>query len=191
MKNVPDKKHFPYIKTLFVFIFIILFVICAVLYLYPVKYSEIISKYAEKYNLPDELIYAIINTESGFDEKEISPKGARGLMQIMKDTADWISTKEEIENYDYERIFDPELNIHIGCLYIAWLKKNYGNNDTLILAAYNAGSGNIAKWLSNEKYSEDGKTLSEIPFKETKDYVRKVNYARTFYKYILKLPFIN
>jgi len=190
MKYVPEKRHFPYIKTLIIFMLMTLFVISSVLYLYPVKYSELISKYAKKYNLPDELIYAIINTESGFDNNEVSPKGAKGLMQIMEDTADWANTKEEIENYDYGRIFDPELNIHIGCWYIAWLKKTYKNDDTLVLAAYNAGSGNISKWLSDERYSKDGKTLSEIPFKETRDYVKKVNSARTFYKYILKLPFI-
>ena len=83
MKNVPEKRYFPYVKTIIIFIFIILFVMCSVLYLYPVKYSEIISKYSKKYNLPEELIYAVINTESGFDKNEVSPKGARGLMQIM------------------------------------------------------------------------------------------------------------
>ncbi|MCI8804666.1 MAG: lytic transglycosylase domain-containing protein [Clostridiales bacterium] len=190
MKNVPEKRHFPYVKTIIIFIFIILFVICSVLYLYPVKYSEIISKYSKKYNLPEELIYAVINTESGFDKNEVSPKGAKGLMQIMENTADWVNSKETIENYDYNKIFDPELNIHIGCWYLSWLKETYKDH-TLILAAYNAGSGNISKWLSDEKYSKDGKTLSEIPFKETRDYVKKVNSSMTFYKYILKFPFIN
>ncbi len=190
MKNVPEKRYFPYVKTIIIFIFIILFVMCSVLYLYPVKYSEIISKYSKKYNLPEELIYAVINTESGFDKNEVSPKGARGLMQIMESTADWANSKEKIEDYDYNKIFDPDLNIHIGCWYLSWLKETYKDN-TLVLAAYNAGSGNISKWLSDERYSKDGKTLSEIPFKETRDYVKKVNSAMTFYKYILKLPFIN
>ena len=112
-------------------------------------------------------------------------------MQIMKTTADWVNSKEPIENYNYENIYDPELNIHIGCRYLSWLNEKYENNRTLVLAAYNAGTGNLAKWLSDEKYSSDGNTLTKIPFKETEDYVKKVNAAEKFYKYILKLPFIN
>lgn len=191
MKNISKNRRFAFIKMLFAFIIIFSLSLGAVLWLYPVKYSEIINKYAEKYNLPAELIYAVINTESGFNENEVSPKGAKGLMQIMENTAEWVNSKEKIENYDYDKIFDPDINIHIGCWYIAWLKKLYSGDDMLVLAAYNAGSGNISKWLSDEAYSKDGKTLSAIPFKETSNYIKKVNCAKAFYKYILKLPFIN
>lgn len=190
MKNAQEKRHFPYVKAFIAFIIIILLVMGFVLYFYPVKYINLINKYSEKYNLSPALVCAVINTESGFDKNETSKKGAKGLMQLMQSTADWINSKEPIENYDYEKIYDPELNIHIGCRYISWLKEKYDNNRTLMLAAYNAGTGNIAKWLSDEEYSKDGKTLSRIPFKETEDYVKKVNAAEKFYKYILKLPFI-
>lgn len=159
------------------------------IYIYPVRYCDIIDKYCEKYNLRPELIFAIINTESGFDANEVSPKGAKGLMQIMKNTADWAAAKENIENYDYDNITSPELNIHIGCWYISWLYKNFETKE-VVLAAYNAGSGNVEKWLSNSDYSKDGKSLYSIPFNETKNYIKKVTYAEKFYKYILKLPFI-
>ncbi len=186
MKN----GRISYLKTFFTFIFIALLVLGTVVYLYPVKYSDIINKYSKKYNLRPELIYAIINTESGFDEKEVSPKGAKGLMQIMKDTADWAASKEYIEDYDYNNIFSPDLNIHIGCWYVSWLNEKFDNDSTLVLASYNAGNGNITKWLSNPEYSKDGKTLDKIPFKETENYVKKVTHAEKFYKYILKLPFV-
>lgn len=191
MRNIPEKKRFPYIKAFAVIIFILLFTACLILYFYPVKHMDLINKYSEKYNLRPEFVCAVINTESGFDKNETSKKGARGLMQIMKTTADWVNSKEPIENYNYENIYDPELNIHIGCRYLSWLNEKYENNRTLVLAAYNAGTGNLAKWLSDEKYSSDGNTLTKIPFKETEDYVKKVNAAEKFYKYILKLPFIN
>lgn len=187
MKKVGKKKRFPFFRTLIAFIVIAVFVFGTVIYFYPVKHLDIINKYSEKYNLRPEFICAIINTESGFDEREVSPKGAMGLMQVMKTTSDWAATKENILNYDFDNIFEPDLNIHIGCWYVSWLCQKYGNDKTLILSAYNAGSGNVAKWLSNEKYSDDGKTLAVIPFKETENYVKKVSSAEKFYKYILKV----
>lgn len=190
MKNIPQKKHFPYLKTFIVFIFTIIFITGLVLYIYPVKYIDLIRKYSAKYNLSPEFICAVINTESGFDKNQISPKGAKGLMQIMEGTANWANSKEPIENYDYNNIYDPDLNIHIGCWYISWLNEKYDGDKTLILAAYNAGSGNISKWLSQEEYSRDGKKLHKIPFKETDNYIKKVNAAEKFYTYILKLPFV-
>lgn len=190
MKNVRKKRHFPYLKIILALIFIIILATGILLYLYPVKYMNIIEKYSKKYNLRPEFVCAIINTESKFDAKQVSPKNAKGLMQIMETTANWVNAVEPIENYDYENICDPELNVNIGCWYISWLNKRYNNNKKLVLAAYNAGSGNITKWLANEEYSKDGKTLSVIPFKETSDYVKKVLYAEKLYKYILKLPFI-
>jgi len=190
MKILRKKTRFPYIKTTLAFVLILLAVFCTILYIYPVKYMEIIDKYSKKYNLSPELVYAIINTESGFNENEVSSKGAKGLMQIMESTANWAASTEYIENYDYNNILSPELNIQIGCWYISWLNKKFDNDKTLVLAAYNAGNGNITKWLQNPEYSKDGKTLSVIPFKETENYVKKVSAAERFYKHLLKLPFI-
>ena len=189
MKNVRKKRHFPFFKIFFSFALIGILIISALVYFFPIKHSNIINKYAKKYNLRPEFIYAIINTESGFDEKEVSPKGAKGLMQIMKDTADWASSQETIDNYTENNIFLPDVNIHIGCWYISWLSERYNGDEKLILAAYNAGGGNVTKWLADMKYSKDGKTLSKIPFPETENYVKKVTSNEKVYKYILKLPF--
>lgn len=185
------RRFWKILKALFVTV-VMFFALSAALlfalfYFYPVKHLDIINKYAEIYDLEPEFICAVINVESGFDEKVVSNKGASGLMQIMKTTADWAAEETYIENYSYENIFDSDLNTNIGCWYLSWLMKNYDGDYTLVLAAYNAGSGNVAKWLSDERYSGDGKTLSSIPFKETENYVKKVKRNHTVYGYILDL----
>ena len=73
----------------------------------------------------------------------------------------------------------------MGCWYIKRLLIQYNNVDTA-LAAYNAGSGNVSKWLKNEEYSKDGENLIIIPFKETREYVKKVSKARIQYKRLYK-----
>ena len=76
----------------------------------------------------------------------------------------------------------PKENIYIGCAYLAYLEKMYDGNLTTALAAYNAGPGNVDAWLENPAYSEDGKTLSYIPFGETRGYVAKINIYIEEYK---------
>lgn len=175
------------LKALFILIVLFAVLLFALFHFYPVRNLDIINKYAEIYDLEPEFICAVINVESGFDENVVSNKGASGLMQIMKTTADWAAEETYIENYSYENIFDFDLNTNIGCWYLSWLMDRYDEDYTLVLAAYNAGSGNVAKWLSDERYSPDGKKLSFIPFEETRNYVEKVKRNQTVYGYILDL----
>ena len=72
-----------------------------------------------------------------------------------------------------DAIFDPEINIKIGCWYLNKLYKEFGRLD-LVIAAYNGGSGNVNKWLNDDSYSKDGKSLDLIPFEETSMYVKKI-----------------
>ena len=148
--------------------------------LYPLKYEAYVEKYSSMYGLEEELIYAVIKTESGFRENAVSHKGAIGLMQIMESTADWIveGAGIDVEKEDY---WEPEINIQMGCWYLNYLKNVFKKED-LVLAAYNAGMGNVMNWLKDENYSADGFTLDEIPFKETKEYVRRVEMAKKAYK---------
>ena len=147
--------------------------------LYPLKYKEYVEKYSAEYNLDKELVYAIIKTESSFKTEAVSGKGAIGLMQIMEPTADWIVEHSHIEAERWE-YSEPDVNIHMGCWYLNYLIDHFGNED-LALAAYNAGMGNVADWLENENYSADGFSLKEIPFKETREYVKKVESAEKIY----------
>ena len=139
--------------------------------LYPKKYSAYVEKYAEEYNLDENLVYSIIKAESKFNEKALSRRGAKGLMQIADITRDWAI--EELELNDDIDIYDPETNIRVGCWYLNTLYKEFGKTE-LVIAAYNGGSGNVKKWLGDEEYSNDGENLHTIPFLETDRYITKV-----------------
>lgn len=142
--------------------------------IYPVHYEDLIQKYSTEYEVDPYLVTAIIKNESKFDPNAVSKKDAKGLMQIAPITGEWAAEKLNIENYSEDRLFDPELNIKIGIWYLTVLKQEFGDNIENIIAGYNAGNGNLKKWLENPEYSKDGKTLNEIPFNETKIYQKKV-----------------
>lgn len=155
--------------------------------LYPIKYADYIEKYAEEFEVDPYLVISVIKTESNFDDKAMSQKGASGLMQITENTAVWIAHKLEIDDFNYdEDIKKPEMNIKMGVYYIAYLKEMYEGDTELSIAAYNAGFNNVDKWLRDDECSKDGKTLLNIPFPETKRYVNKVNNNYKIYKVLYK-----
>lgn len=145
----------------------------------PLKYENEIQKYSQQYGLDKYLVMGVIRAESSFDHKAHSGV-ARGLMQITDDTAKWIAAKIG-EDYHKDMVEEPELNIKMGCYYLSYLIERYGNTDTA-LAAYNAGMGNVSSWLKDKNYSADGKTLDEIPYGETKRYVKRVNLLWKIYQ---------
>lgn len=157
---------------------------------YPLSYQMLIKKYSDEFNVDPYLIAAIINVESKYDKNAISKKDARGLMQISPITGKWASEELNIDDFDVEDLFDPELNIMIGCWYLSILSQEFDNNLPLMLAAYNAGSGNVVKWLQDEKYSDDGESLKDIPFAETKDYVKKVQRNISIYRVLYEDEFV-
>lgn len=176
-------------KGLIAFLFIVLVIIIAVnstgyvlRQLFPQKYSYYVEKYSEEYGLNKNLVYSIIKAESGFNPKAVSPRNAKGLMQIMDSTGEWAAEKINIENFDSSMLLEPQTNIRIGCWYISKLLNQYDQNVELALTAYNAGSGNVSKWLKDAGISSDGKTLDRIPFKETEDYVKKIKRYNYIYK---------
>lgn len=140
--------------------------------LYKKEYSEYVSKYAEEYGVEEELIYAIIKAESNFNPNAVSHQNAKGLMQLMDSTAQEIARKSQIE-LTGENILDPDININLGTQYIATLLDKYECME-VALAAYNAGSGNVDKWIKNGVIKADGSDIENIPYKETNTYVRKI-----------------
>ncbi|MFA5524864.1 MAG: lytic transglycosylase domain-containing protein [Tissierellales bacterium] len=142
--------------------------------LYPINYKDQIANYSEKYEVDPFLVAAIIRVESMFNKDALSSKGARGLMQIIPVTGGWAADEIGILEFKEELLYDPEINIEIGCWYINKLSVQFDNDIELVLAAYNGGSGNVVKWLNNSDYSDDGKHLRHIPFKETELYLKKV-----------------
>ena len=174
------------LKFLIALIVVIGLVFVGLNYMFPVKYYDIIEANSQKYGLSTQLVCAMIRAESSFNPEAKSHKNATGLMQIIKQTADWAAEEIGIENYDYSRITEPELNIQIGCWYMGRLVNQYGSNVDTALAAYNAGSGNVSKWLEAET-AEDGYNLSSIPFPETRVYVERIRLYEKVYTVLLKL----
>lgn len=146
---------------------------------FPLKYEDLIENYSAEYGLDKYLVMGVIRAESSFEHTAHSGV-ARGLMQITDDTAKWIAEKLGLEYYE-DMVEVPELNIKMGCWYLAYLEEHYGNIETA-LAAYNAGMGNVSGWLKNERYSKDGATLSYIPYGETRRYVDRVKKLVLIYK---------
>ena len=151
--------------------------------LFPLSYRETVISAADKNNIPPALLYALIKAESNFDPAATSPKGAKGLMQLMDETALWCSEKSDIPLTD---IHSPEENIALGAYYLGYLLSMFDGQTALAVAAYNAGQGRVNRWLSDSAYSPDGKTLSEIPFPETDRYVKKVSLYQKIYEKRLK-----
>lgn len=151
---------------------------------YPLIYEESMERYSTEYNIDFYLIASIINVESKYDKNAVSKKGAKGLMQISSQTGQWASEVLSIEDYDDDMLFNPETNIKIGSWYLDTLMGEFDNRLDLVLAAYNAGSGNVSKWLCQREYSDDGENLTNIPFKETEDYLKRVKQNYKVYSKI-------
>jgi soluble lytic murein transglycosylase len=147
--------------------------------MYPLKYTDLVEQNASAFGVDKYLLYAIIDTESGFDPHAESNVGARGLMQLMEDTCDWISWRTG-EDLTFDDMFNPEDNIRYGTYLVDYLLDEFGNVRAAV-AAYHAGSGYVGKWLNDPKYSSDGNTLDEIPINDTAHYVNKIDKAYNEY----------
>ncbi len=184
-ENKGTKKIYSLITVIFVIV--VAFFLTVFLYafierkLYPVKYSTYVEYYAKENNIPKEKVYAVILTESKFNEYAVSHAGACGLMQLMPST--YKSIAEELERIpDMNLIFDPAVNICCGSYLLSKLYNKYGSWE-IVYAAYNAGEKAVDRWLEDDKYSKNG-VLINIPYRETEKYVKKVADAEEVYKKI-------
>ncbi len=149
--------------------------------LYPLKYEAYVEKAAQKYGVEEALVFAVIHTESHFDEDARSHAGALGLMQIMPATYEWLQTHiPNGENLSGE-LSEPETNIEYGVYMLSILLDKY-KDETTAICAYNAGMGNVDKWLADSQLSFDGTTLANVPYTETANYAEKVCAAKKIYK---------
>lgn len=143
--------------------------------IYPLEYSEYVYKYSEENDLDPLLSFSIIKAESNFDENAVSTSDAIGLMQLLEKTAEEIAIEHlQMENFKKEDLYNPELNIKIGLKYFSNLLKEYDYSYNLAISAYNAGTGNVRKWIEQGIISQTGEDIENIPFKETNNYVRKI-----------------
>lgn len=144
--------------------------------MYPREYENFVSLYSKEYNVDENLVYALIKAESNFNPDAVSGKSAKGLMQIVDETAMDVAkalslniSQEEL----IERLNDIDLNINLGTKYISMLLEKY-ENIALALTAYNAGIGTVDNWIEKGTIKSDGSDVENIPYKETNQYVRKI-----------------
>ncbi|MBR1482860.1 MAG: lytic transglycosylase domain-containing protein [Ruminococcus sp.] len=150
---------------------------------YPREYSDLVSKAAKDYNLSESLIYAVIRTESNFHPNAESAVGARGLMQLMPSSFEWLTgLRGETGRYTADDLFTPSVNIDYGSYLLRYFYDYYGTEQCAV-AAYNAGFV-VSEWLENPACSTDGKTLTNIPYPETAAYVVRVEEAKAAYEEI-------
>ena len=152
-------------------------------YFYPKPYEEIVYSAAEEHKLDPYLVFAIIRVESKYQPNARSSVGAIGLMQIMPDTAKWIALQKDLGDFDIEDLNDPDTNIRLGSYYIANLLQEYQEMPTAI-AAYNAGRGKVASWISEGVWTGSVEELDDIPFPETREYVKNVLKSYAAYRAI-------
>ena len=149
--------------------------------IYPRDYSAYVEAASEAYSVPEPIIYALIKCESDFNPSAVSSAGAVGLCQIMPDTFLWLTDQVLFEHFEAGMLYDPETNIRYGTYYLSRLYDRYGRWD-LALAAYNGGPGNVDKWLEDDSYADGEGGLRRIPFKETRQFVKKVTDAWDMYE---------
>jgi soluble lytic murein transglycosylase len=150
----------------------------------PLKHEDVIRQQARDKDLDPALIAAVIYQESKFKD-ETSHAGARGLMQITPETADFIATKSGGIRFTQRDLATPQINIAYGSWYLRYLLTRYGGRVPLAVAAYNAGLGNVDKWIARSGGPERFDPRADIPFPETKHYVigvieRRRDYARRY-----------
>ncbi|MGQ9824170.1 MAG: lytic transglycosylase domain-containing protein [Desulfotomaculales bacterium] len=150
---------------------------------YPFAYRETINYYAGQYNIDPCFIAAVIKAESNFNPRAVSPRGARGLMQVMPETGMWAAQQVGQEEFSAEQLFNPEINIRLGSWYLADLSREFNGNPVLVLAAYNGGRANVREWLAEGNLSR-GQDIDRIPFPETRQFIRKVLWNYRVYRFL-------
>ncbi len=147
---------------------------------FPVIYKQVVKREAKAKRLPPAYVYGIMRQESAFMEKVRSPAGAIGLMQIMPGTGRVIARKQKNGKYRSNDLFDSNINIEMGTFYLRQMLDKFGGNYAMATAAYNAGPRRPRQWQGNEPLDADI-WIENIPFNETRSYVKKVMLYKAIY----------
>ncbi|MBS4025639.1 MAG: lytic transglycosylase domain-containing protein [Clostridia bacterium] len=170
------------IKVEYVFVLLILIIMTLLILnsdklvkkFYPFSHRELVVANSQRFQVDPYLILAVMKTESKFRNEAVSPKGARGLMQIMPETGQWIAEQLKIEDFHPDRLFEPEINIMFGTWYLSYLSREFNHNLTVVLSAYNAGPGKTKEWLTGGIWDGTINSLEDVPFTETRNYISRV-----------------
>lgn len=155
---------------------------------YPIRYKKFIVEQAAANNLDMALVAAVIKVESNFRSDAVSKANARGLMQLRPNTAKEVAQGlgHIVDDAFPEKLFDPEYNITLGTRYLAAMLKQFGGDEILALAAYNAGPTKLRSWLDKGIWDGTWKNRRQIPYPETRNYLDKVRQAKERYRKLYK-----
>lgn len=147
--------------------------------MYPLRYEDEITASAATHGVDPYLVAAVIRSESSWDPEASSHQGARGLMQLMPETAQDMVAKGLVDGkrYSYENLEDSTVNIEYGCAYLSYLLTYFNGATDRAIAAYNAGMGNVDGWAKQDKLLHNA-----ITFPETQAYLVRVNMAKARYQ---------
>jgi soluble lytic murein transglycosylase len=148
--------------------------------LYPLGYLDVVRQYAQQRGTDPYLVLALIREESAFAPRAVSPVGARGLMQLMPQTADLVARENKLPPVASAALDTPEANIRLGAIHLADLLRDNNGNLVLALASYNAGKQAVQRWLQRFGFADEIEFVEDIPYNETRNYVKRVlaNYER-------------
>jgi len=155
--------------------------------IYPLPYRNVITTFAQEQGLDSLLVAAVIREESRFRPHVVSDKGARGLMQLMPSTADWIAKREGLNETESMNLFDPETNIQLGSLYLSYLLDYFDDNIAMSVAAYNGGLSRVQSWKDSGIWTGSVAEIDNIPTRETRVFVRRVLRSYRFYRLLYNL----
>jgi soluble lytic murein transglycosylase len=147
----------------------------------PLRHEDIIRQQARDKGLDPALVAAVIYAESHFRDGQTSPAGALGLMQITPETARYIARKSGGTAFVVGDLATPQVNIAYGTYYLRYLLRRYDGNEAVALAAYNAGEGNVDRWIASARTRDRALTVDAIPYAETRAYVTRVQDAKRDY----------
>ncbi len=150
---------------------------------FPLAHREVVRAYSKNYQIPQELIYAVIRQESLFHDDIVSSAGANGLMQVMPGTAHLVAKRAKIYYTNKEQLFSPQKNIHIGTAYLQLLANQYHQHPVLMMAAYNAGPRQVNLWLKSHEPKEIDIWIETLPWRETRNYLKNIISFYAVYQY--------
>ncbi len=153
---------------------------------FPTPHREALRPILNEQGLDEAWVYGLIRQESRFLVDVTSSAGARGLMQLMPDTAKWVAKQLSIANFQQSLITQIDTNLRLGTYYLKHVFTTLDNQPLLASAAYNAGPGRARRWRDNERNLEGAIYAETIPFSETRDYVKKVLKNSVYYSNVLE-----
>jgi soluble lytic murein transglycosylase len=151
----------------------------------PLSDAGVIREQAVDKHLDPALIAGVIYAETKFDPRT-SSAGALGLMQILPGTASFIASRSGGVRFTTSDLATPRINVAYGSWYLRYLLDHYDGDETLAVAAYNAGLANVDSWVARAREEGEKLTVADIPFSETREYVRRVERAQAEYRVVYR-----